>query len=73
MDRVSKSYDGWYKGWPTKKVIVFYWSVWKYFDYPLEKEVRMERVAIEPERRFHRFIWETIVSDVQNNQDIISR
>ena len=61
------------KGGQQKKVIVFYWSVWKYFDYPLEKEVRRERVAKEPERRFHRFIWETIVSDVQNNQDIISR
>ena len=56
MDRVSKSYDGWYKGWPTKKVIVFYWSVWKYFDCPSETEVVMERADIEPERGFHYLI-----------------
>ena len=55
-----------------KKISVLYRLVWKYFNYPAATEMRKEREAINPERRFHRLIWEAIVSYVGDHKGKIS-
>ena len=54
------------------RVGVLYFSVWKYFSYPSVTDVRRERADIDLERRFHQFIWDTIVTYVENIKGIIS-
>ena len=39
-----------------KKVSVLYWSVQNYFDCPASTGASMERLVINPERRFHQLI-----------------
>ena len=56
----------------NKKVCVLYLSVYKYFYFPAEKETKRDRTDIESERRFNQLISETIVSDVVNNEEMIS-
>ena len=57
----------------SKKVSVLCRSVWKYFDLPEATEVRRERSAIDPEKRFHQLIWDTILSDTDNQKGGLSR
>ena len=57
VDMASNIYIGWDIDWSTNKVSVLYWSIWEYFDYPTETEVRRERETIDLERKFNRLGW----------------
>ena len=59
---------GWEREWSTKKGSVLYLSVWNYFYCPAATEVRRERASIDPDRRFHRLIWEIIVRVLGNKK-----
>ena len=56
-----------------KKVSVLCQPIQKYFNYPAATEVRSGRAAINLERRFHQFIWETTFCDGVNNKGMLSR
>ena len=65
MKIFCKSYKrvgGWERYFLTRKVIVLYWLFWEYFYWSVATEVRRERVAIEPDSRFHLLICDSIVS-----------
>ena len=48
-------------------------SVWKYFNFPAETDMNMERETINPERSIQQLIWDTILCNSVNQKDMISR
>ena len=54
----------------NKQFCFFYRLVYKYFYYT-EKELKRQMAYMEPNRRFHKLIWDTIVSDINNHTGML--
>ena len=51
---------------------VLYYSVWRYFDCPVETEARRKRVGISSERVFHILIFDMIYRYVEKHEGRIT-
>ena len=57
----------------NKKIKLFYWLVWRHFDYPLATDAGRERVSVDTDSGFHQLIWEMIARDYGKNKGRLSR
>ena len=70
FERSVRRGSGWGREWSTNNFVFFYRLVYKYFYYT-EKELKRQMAYMEPNRRFHKLIWDTIVSDINNHTGML--